>query len=190
MQQVVASDPVALPLLARFRGVLIEDSRTLPLPPELVEVWRGTANAQSQQTPSALKRQVQGDMLTGQVHGPLLQEGRAADSKTALGASRVQAGPLRRADRGFWKLLTFEQIEQAEGYWLSSIHLPVALSDAQEQRLDLAARLRGQQERLGEDEVRVGSSARLPAHLLVLRVPEVVAQQRLPGRPAAQGATA
>src|SRR5437879_4449580 len=43
--QVVAADPVAIPLLKRFSEVIVEDSTTQSLPDELEEVWQGCGNA-------------------------------------------------------------------------------------------------------------------------------------------------
>lgn len=44
VQQVVASDPMAIPLLARFTGVYLEASTTIVLPDSLASVWHGGGN--------------------------------------------------------------------------------------------------------------------------------------------------
>lgn len=178
VEQVVACEPLAGEVLAHFDGVLIEDSSTLPLPSELADDWPGIGNATSQTPAAAMKLQARVNVRTGRLEGPYVQAGRTADTKTPLGATGVEANCLRLADRGFWKLLTFEQIEQAMGFWLSYLHLPVTLVRRTGERFVLTDLLEGQSEALGEYEVLVGAEAQLPARLLALRVPEEVAEQR------------
>jgi hypothetical protein len=45
--QVVAADPVAIPLLSRFSEVIVEDSSTFSLPDQLKDVWQGCGGKQS-----------------------------------------------------------------------------------------------------------------------------------------------
>jgi hypothetical protein len=62
--QVVAADPVAVPLLKRFASVIVEDSTTLGLPDELEEIWQGCGDATSG-SKAAFKMQIRHDLLTG-----------------------------------------------------------------------------------------------------------------------------
>jgi hypothetical protein len=41
VQRVLAADPTTVPVVARFRGVYVQDSTTIILPPDLATVWRG-----------------------------------------------------------------------------------------------------------------------------------------------------
>src|SRR5438105_9804433 len=61
--------PVAL--LKRFKAVIVEDSSTISLPDEVVELWRGCGGSQA-----ALKLFVRWNVLTGELQGPLLTPGR------------------------------------------------------------------------------------------------------------------
>jgi len=58
--QVVAADPVAIPLLSRFSEVIVEDSSTFSLPDELKDVWEGCGGKQKG-TLSAFKVHVRWD---------------------------------------------------------------------------------------------------------------------------------
>ena len=78
MQQVVAADPVAIPLLQRFTSVRVHDSTTMSLPDALTSTWRGCGNATDRGT-AGLKCGVQIDLLTGALCGLDLVDGRASD---------------------------------------------------------------------------------------------------------------
>src|SRR6266566_5235574 len=79
-KQMIAVDPVALPLLSRFRAVVIMDSSTIMLPDALSTVWRGNGGRTSQGTQAAVKLHVSLDLLQGTLSGPLLSDGRAHES--------------------------------------------------------------------------------------------------------------
>src|SRR5260370_27096619 len=103
----VTADPVAIPLLQRFRGVYLLDSSTIVLPNELAAVWHGCGGRPPEpseppshppaQTEAAVKLQVQFDLLSGALRGPILQDGRAHDRR-APHHTEVPAGALRPAD--------------------------------------------------------------------------------------------
>ncbi len=79
--QVVAADPVAIPLLERFSEVIVEDSTTQSLPDELEEVWRGCGNA-TDSSKSTFKVHVRMDLLSGGLKGQALTDGRVPDTKS------------------------------------------------------------------------------------------------------------
>jgi len=54
LQQLVAAEPVAIPLLQRFNGVYVRDSSTLTLPDELARIWPGCGGRTDQGTQAAL----------------------------------------------------------------------------------------------------------------------------------------
>jgi hypothetical protein len=77
VRQVIAAEPVAIPLLARFTHVFVQDSSTIVLPAALAERWSGCGGSSSAGD-AALKLQVHLDLCTGALDGPVLQAGRAA----------------------------------------------------------------------------------------------------------------
>lgn len=65
IEQVIAAEPVAVPLLQRFTGVFILDSSTIRLPDGLAEVWAGCGGRVARGTRAALKLAVRLDLCTG-----------------------------------------------------------------------------------------------------------------------------
>jgi hypothetical protein len=61
--QVVAADPVAVPLLSRKSSVIVEDSSTESTPDELKELWEGCGGKQKGML-SAFKVHVRWDLLS------------------------------------------------------------------------------------------------------------------------------
>ena len=70
--QILASDPVAIPLLQRFPAVMIQDRSMVLLPAPLATTWRGCGSADPQIAAAAIKLQVRLDVVTGALQGPLL----------------------------------------------------------------------------------------------------------------------
>ena len=97
--QVIAADPVAIPLLERFTAVAVQDSSTIVLPDALAAVWQGCGGTTTSGTTAALKLQVRLELRTGQLEGPALQDGRASD-RAALLPTTLPAGALWLADLG------------------------------------------------------------------------------------------
>lgn len=89
VREVVAADPVAIPLLARFPAVLLLDSSTIVLPDALGPWWPGCGGSSAAGTSAALKIHVRFDLLQGTLTGPLLTDGRTHESTTPL-----QTAPL------------------------------------------------------------------------------------------------
>jgi hypothetical protein len=178
IDQVIASEPVAIPLLRRFTCVFIEDSSTIVLPPVLATQWRGCGGS-TQEGSAALKVQVRLDLCRGTLSGPRLQDGRAADQRSPLQEEPIRAGALYLADLGYWSLARFVRIAAGDGLWLSRYLPQTALFTADGQRWDDG---RGLLEAQGSDQVdlpvTVGVDARVPARLLGLRLPPAVAERR------------
>jgi hypothetical protein len=64
LQQVVAADSVAVPLLRRFPHVVVKDPSTVVLPNALAEVWRGCGGDAHYNTQASVKLGVQYDLTT------------------------------------------------------------------------------------------------------------------------------
>lgn len=177
--QVIAGDPVAIPLLQRFTGVRVLDSSTVVLPDALAEIHRGCGGSTAANTAAALKCGLQIDLLTGTITGLDLVDGRASDQRLPIQHAPIPAGTLRLADLGFYDLGVFAQISAADGYWISRLDPQAILSTDTQEGMGLLAFV----QTLGavndwDGPVRVGRTQRLPARLLVQRVPQEVADQR------------
>jgi hypothetical protein len=136
VEQVVATDPAAIPILQRFQGVYLQDSSVLVLPESLVEVWQGCGGSTGT-SEAAVKLQVRMEMLSGQLSGPCLQAGRVHDRKSPFQTEPLPAGSLRLADLGYWSLDVLQAMSGAGVFWLSRLQVQTVVFDADGQRWDL-----------------------------------------------------
>ena len=102
--QIIATDPVAIPILQRFTAVILLDSTVILLPDVLASVWRGCGGGTGEGTQAAVKLQVGLDLLCGGLRGPYLYDGRSHDGSSNLQHAALQAGALRLADVGYFCL--------------------------------------------------------------------------------------
>jgi len=164
-------------LLKPFCGVFIRDSSTIALPEGLQEVWRGVGGSRGET--AALKLQVNLDYRTGQVHGPLLQDGRTQDQESPYQQAQLPAGALHLADLGYFNLERLAT-DQANGvYWITRLKTAIKLYDPAGQELDLLGWLQSQVATgVAETAVQVGARQRIPCRLVAQRVSEDVAAER------------
>src|SRR5437868_1672622 len=108
VRYVVCASSVSLPLLRRFRAVLVEDGSQITLPAALQERWPGcggtaTDNVEAK-TKAGLKLTVRWDLLGGTLDGPYVQAGRAHESRSPLRERQMAPGSLWIADLGYFAL--------------------------------------------------------------------------------------
>jgi hypothetical protein len=184
---VVASNPVAIPVLKRFTGVYLTDSSLITLPSSLHTVWRGCGNG-AKPVASAVKMLVRFDLLYGTLVGPLLFSGRTHDREAAQQAAQqvekletCPKGGLHLADLGFFDLERLQAWSEQEVFWLTRLLASTAvyLLDGTRLRVEqwlCTQRLQPHQQL--EMAVQLGVKERLSARLLVQRVPSTVAEVR------------
>src|SRR5262249_28545279 len=183
VQHLVATDPVAIPLLQRFAGgVYVLDSSTIVLPDELAALWPGCGGGSSSggtgpHTAAAVKLQVQVDLLTGALRGPVVQDGRTHD-RAAPQQTEFPRRALRLADLGYFCLEVFTALQEHGCYWLSRLHALVQVFDLQGAELALVEWLATRPEPQLDLPVTLGATQRVPARLLAVRVPPEVAAAR------------
>jgi hypothetical protein len=176
---VLAADPVAIPLLARFNGVFIQDSTLIDLPATLAHIWRGSGNQHTAADASArLKLSVRLNLTTGALTGPHTDHGLTSDHTIPLQDAPIPAGALRIADLGFFELAVLRAIGEADGYWLTRPQVTTVMTDQDGQRLDLPTFLAAQETTTVDVPIRLGACAQLKCRLLAVRVPQEVADQR------------
>lgn len=173
VQTVVAADPVAIPLLERFRAVVLLDSSTLTLPAALALWWPGCTPGTA-----ALKLHLRYDLCRGQLSGPLVREGRLSDRRTTLQTAPLPPGALRLSDLGFFTLGVFAALTAQGVYWLSRLAPGTAVYTPDGRRWEVLDLLAAQGTPRVDLDVTLGVAQRLPARLLAVRVPEEVANQR------------
>ena len=176
LTRVISAAPVAIPLLARFTAVAVQESSTMVLPDALAAVWQGCGGRTPESTSAALKLQVRLDMRTGCLAVPF-QDGRASD-RTAELPGPLPGGALRLADLGDWSLEALQARAQQGVFWLSRLQLQTAVYDAAGDRQELLAFLEASPTDTVEHQVTLGIDPRVPARLLATRVPQDVAAVR------------
>jgi hypothetical protein len=176
LARVVAADPIAIPLRARFTAVSLQDSSTIVLPDALAPVWQGCGGSTAERTKAALKLQVRLERRTGRLDVQL-QDGRASDRAAEL-PGRLEVGTLRLADLGSWSLDAFRVLPQQGVFWLSRLQVQTAIYDTTGQRQDHLALLTAQPTATLDVAVMLGEAQRLPARRLAVRVPQEVAATR------------
>lgn len=171
--------PVAL--LKQFAAVIVEDSTRIHLPDELAEVWRGCGGSAGS-SQATLKLFVRWNVLSGELYGPLLTDGKQADAKSPFKEQEVPAEGLYLGDLGFFeqgRLRTWHQRREGHRrYYLMRLPMGTALSTRGGHRIVLAGILPQQEGETLELGVLLGSQARVPTRLIIQRVPEEVAEQR------------
>lgn len=176
LQQLITASPRTTPILDRFSAVYIQDSTVIRLPDALASVWAGCGGNRDHLS-AAVKGLVRLELRTGQLTGPLLLDGRAADRSACL-LPRALDHSLSIADLGFWNLADFALAATEQRWWLSRVPPKLQVFDAAGQRWNLADLLASQTDDSCELEVELGVQQRLSARLLAQRVPPKVAEQR------------
>lgn len=176
---VVCGEPVAADVLSRFNGVYLQDGSIIGLPSELREQWKGSGSG-GDGGQSGVQLQARLNLHTGQLEGPLLQDGKAGERSgpLALRTQPIPAGGLLLADTGWFDLATMRWMNSQNQYWGSYAKSDLTMSDERGVRCSLSELLlRSQEQGRVDTQVLVGVE-RLPARLIAFEVSQNVADQR------------
>jgi hypothetical protein len=135
LTQVIAAEPVAIPLLARCPAVSRQDSSTIVLPEARATVWHGCGGNTPSRTSAARTLQVRLARRTGCLAGLQLQDGRTSDRTEAQ--PTLPPGARRIADLGSWSVDAWHALDQQGSFWLSRLQPQTALDDTTGHRHDL-----------------------------------------------------
>jgi hypothetical protein len=177
VEEMIATEPVAIPILQRFNGVYLLDSSTINLPSELAQVWAGCGNRVAGGE-AALKFQILLNITTGALQGPELQDGREHDRSSSLQVAALPAGALRLADLGYFSMDLMRSLGQKGVFWLSRLQTNTVAFDATGQRVTLSAMLKAQPSETIDLDVSIGLEQHLLCRLVAQRVPPEVAAKR------------
>lgn len=178
VNQLIASDPVAIPILKHFNGVYVQDSSTIVLPDALAEVWEGCGGRTAENTSSALKLQIRLNITDGALCGPLIGDGRVNDRKSPIQRAPLPPGALRIADLGYFSLETLADLDRCGVYWLSAVQAGTAVFDETDKRWELFELLRANGKEEVDIPIRLGAKHQLPCRLLAIKVSKEVANER------------
>ncbi len=85
VEQALATEPQAIPLLSRFNGVFIQDSSWITLPDELADVWPGCGTDADFGGQASIKLQFRWELLSGAFEHLSLTDGKTHDCKAQKG---------------------------------------------------------------------------------------------------------
>lgn len=177
-------EAVEIALLKQFSAVILEDSSSITLPPELAEVWRGCGGSAGA-SPAALKLFVRWDVLRGELQGPGLEQGRRNDQRGSFAVEDLPDGCLYVADLGFFGVQRLTALaaggpEQPgiKRSFVSRYQPKTVLQTRKGHRIDLRGVLPTQVGAVIEFGAVVGQAGRLPVRVLAQRVPPEVADER------------
>lgn len=178
VEEVIATEPVAIPLLRRFNGVYLQDSTILSLPEALKEIWVGCGGSEPEKTASAVKLQVRLEILKGALMGPILQHGKDSDRSGFHKSPSLPQGALRLTDLGYFNLSDLKQLNEDNVYWLTRVKSQCDFYDEKMKRWDLAQFLKSNRGDRVEIPILLGVKKRLACRLLACRVSDEVANER------------
>ena len=168
--------PLDLKVLHQFTAIYLTDSTTVALPAALQAEFPGCGGTGPD---AAVKIQLTFEFLRGIISGVTFQSGRSPDQSYAGDRQAILPGALYLTDLGYFALVRFQALAEHTAYFLSRFDTQTALFEAATgERLDLLLWLRTHPESQFEQEVLIGSQARLRCRLVVVRVPQEVADQR------------
>lgn len=188
VQHMLTTDPALTPLLDRFVAVYLADSTTVVLPDACADHWSGCGGDGPR---AALKAQCRYELRQGQLVGPILQPGRAADRQFGL-LPRPQPNSLWIADLGYWNLGDLHAAADERRFWVLRPNLQTAMYTDAGHRLDLLALLHAHPATVLDVPIQLGRRQRIACRLIAAPVlPEVCAerQQRLQEDAQAKGRT-
>jgi hypothetical protein len=168
--------PLNLKVLQQFTAIFITDGSTVALPDVLKDEFPGCGGDGPD---AAVKLQLTFEFLRGVIAGITFQSGRSPDQAYAGDLQSILPGSLHLTDLGYFVLARFRMIDEHKAYFLSRFDTKTALFDAATaEPIDLLAWLRAHPESQFEQEVLIGSQEHLRCRMVVVRVPQEVADQR------------
>jgi len=183
LRVVVTGEVARLPVLERFTAVQLCDSSTIALPAEFADRWPGCGGGHSPgDGAAALKLSVCWDILSGTLCHLSLHAGRRHDRACLPAPQSLPRGALRLTDLGYFCLPALHELAAQGSYWVTRVQANTHLYHRGRrfsQAAFLAAHGPRQAGQTASWDVLLGATARVPARLIVERLPDdVVAQRR------------
>lgn len=176
VRQVIAADPVVLPVLERFSEVVVQDSTTITLPEVLAPIWEGCGGAPDAGN-AALKLNLALDLCTGRLRGPQLHDGRESDRNATLHYD-LPPGAVRITDLGFWDLTAWGELRAQGVDSFSRAQATTKVQTRDGQWWDLPSLMLRKGRRPFDLPVLVGQAEQVAARLIAVPVPRAVAAKR------------
>jgi hypothetical protein len=114
--QVIAADPAALPILAKFTAVFLGDSTAIAVPDEFAGEFPG-CGGKSHSGQAAVKLQATWEMRTGSMHDLEIHPGRHSDAQMRAPEAPAPRGSLHIDDLGYFRLKRLRRWDRQGVYW-------------------------------------------------------------------------
>lgn len=176
--EVVMTDPVLAPLLARSPAAYVQDRTPIALPDALQDEWRGCGGRTSVGTAAAVNAQTWLDLCQGALHGPGLDDGRTADQRLAPAPADLPVGSVLVQDLGYFAVAAVADADAHGRFWVTRRKVNTALRDVRGQRWELGALLAAPPGNEADVPIHLGARDHLACRLLAVRVPAAVAAER------------
>ncbi len=180
MQQVFLSHRPLIPLLCRFRGIVIEDATQLPLPASLADRYPACGGLDGQRGRAGWKWLIRYDVLTGRLDPFTCLPGKTSERDAdAQPAGAWQAGLLYLADLGYFAVARLRQILAAQAHYITRLPARVWVQGGGDDRGALVGLWLSRQVGPALDQsIRLGKTDGLTTRLVALRLPAAVAAER------------
>lgn len=164
-------------LISRFQAVYVLDSSTISLPAALASLWPGCGSSPSGGgggSEAGVKVHVALDLVHGTLLGPQLSSARTHDRSGPHQELALEAGSLRIADLGYFKLGRLRELDQAAQrvYFLSRVPAGTQVYRADGSSVGIGgwlSELPAAQNSV-DQKVQVGKTERLTVRLIAQRV--------------------
>src|SRR5436309_6096262 len=174
------SEKVDIPLLKQFSEVIVEDSTSISLPAELAEIWLGCGE-EGWANEAAVKLFVWWNVLTGELIGPRLSNGRMNDHKSPFEIEELPEGSLYIADLGFFAIERFFRIAKGKSgkrYFVSRLQPKTNLYNRRGHKIELDVILPKKIGQVRDIGAVLGQKNGVSVRVIMLRVPKEVAEER------------
>lgn len=179
LQRTFAARPETIPLLRRFRSVVVDDCTGLGLPAELARQFPGCGGSDPEDGQAGLKLLIRLEATSGQFQAMEAAAGRDSERTLAERLPAMSPGDLHLADLGSFDLDDLAELSRQGVHWISRV--PALLNkrvddDTTEELADWLKRRRG--DRI-DQPIRLGTRKQLDCRLVAVRLPEELAERRL-----------
>jgi len=175
--QVIAGDPVAIPVLQRFAAVVVYDGSTIALPAALAEDWPGCGGSTPTAGAAAMKLQPRLDLLHGRLDLLEVQAGRDSDQRAQSQTAPLPADSLTLFDLGFFSLDVLAARLAAGVHWLCRPKQQTVVF-AFGRRWTLTSLLASKCSHSLDLPIALGVKHQIPCRLVALRLPPPIAALR------------
>lgn len=158
----------------------MEDSTSVTLPAGLADIWLGCGK-KGRKSEAAVKVFAWWNVLSGELLGPRLSNGRTNDHKSPFDIEELPEGSLYIADLGFFAIERFFRIAKGKSgkrYFVLRLQPKTNLYNRLGHRIHLAGILPQQVGQVRDVGVVLGQKNRLPVRLILVKVPEEVVKER------------